>query len=98
MPSESRATYLKATIEPQTVSLVFESAIREHFRECAVFAQKARRAFRTNSFRARQLVRRITSERDKIGHLFRFDPVPLANLCGADACHLASAHRLENRG
>jgi|SRR5579872_1148418 len=44
-----------------------------------------------------QLVRRVTTERDEVGHLHWFDTVPLANFLGSDTCHFTGAHRLKNR-
>src|SRR5262249_16180727 len=46
--------------------------------------------------RTGDLVRRVAAERDKIGHLARFDAVALYHLGGTNPGHLAGAHRLKD--
>jgi hypothetical protein len=52
--------------------------------------QQLRCAFRSDAGRARQFIRRVTAERDKVRHLLWIDAISLPDLFGLNARNLSA--------
>ena len=59
--------------------------------------QQLRCAFRSDAGRARQFVRRVAAERDKVRHLLWINAISFPNLFRPDEREFAAARRIEDR-
>ena len=78
-------------VEQQLVRDLGEAAVCQRLRERAVLLQHVGGLLRPDAGRARDLVRRVTAQRDEVRHLRRLDAVALAHLGRADPRQLGDA-------
>ena len=75
-----------------------KTPLRQNPLERAELTQQHCRALRTDPAGAGELVGRIATQSDEVGHLLWLDAIALAHLIGADARHLAAFDGMENGG